>query len=100
MRFDFAFDGGAPGAGGEGTLFVNEAQVGQGRIEQTVGYTFSLDEGMDVGVDLASPVSEEYAVRDNAFTGVIRFVQIDVADDDVSHLQNPEVLQAIAMTRQ
>jgi arylsulfatase len=100
VRFEFAFDGGAPGAGGAGTLFVNDAQVGQGRIEHTVGYTFSLDEGMDVGMDLASPVSEEYAARDNAFTGVIHFVQIDVADDDASHLQNPEVLQAIAMTRQ
>ena len=28
----------------------------------------------------------------------IHFVQIDIADDDVSHLQNPDILQAIAMT--
>src|SRR5690606_40344568 len=49
LRFEFAFDGGAPGAGGTGTLFVNDMQVGQGRIDNTVGYTFSLDEGMDVG---------------------------------------------------
>jgi len=40
-------------------------------IEQTVGYTYSLDEGMDVGMDLATPVSEEYANGDNAFTGKI-----------------------------
>ena len=78
MRFEFAFDGGDPGAGGTGTLFVNDAQVGQGRIDNTVGYTFSLDEGMDVGMDLASPVSEEYADGDNAFTGTIDFVQIDI----------------------
>ena len=34
---------------------------------------------MDVGMDLASPVSEEYAEGDNAFTGTIRFVQIDIS---------------------
>jgi arylsulfatase len=100
VRFEFAFDGGAPGAGGTGTLFVNDAQVGQGRIDNTVGYTFSLDEGMDVGMDLASPVSEDYAEGDNAFTGTIRFVQIDVSGEDLSATLDPEVLQAIAMTRQ
>ena len=61
---------------------------------------FSLDEGMDVGMDLASPVSEEYAENNNAFTGQIRFVQIDIAADDLSYMLDPEVLQAIAMTRQ
>jgi hypothetical protein len=50
-------------------------------------------------MDLASPVSEEYAAGDNAFTGKIRFAQIDVAGDDVSHRQDPEVLAAIAMSR-
>jgi arylsulfatase len=100
VHFEFAFDGGAPGAGGTGTLFVNDEQVAQGRIDHTVGYIFSLDEGMDVGMDLASPVSEEYAEDNNAFTGQIHFVQIDIADNDLSHLLDPEVLQAIAMTRQ
>jgi arylsulfatase A-like enzyme len=100
VRFEFAFDGGAPGAGGTATLFVNDAQVGQGRIDNTVGYTFSLDEGMDVGMDLASPVSEEYASGDNAFTGKIDFVQIDISGEDISHLLDPEVLAAIAMSRQ
>jgi arylsulfatase len=55
---------------------------------------------MDVGMDLASPVSEEYAEDNNAFTGQIHFVQIDIADNDLSHLLDPEILQAIAMTRQ
>jgi arylsulfatase len=100
VRFEFAFDGGEPGAGGTATLFVNDAQVGQGRIDHTVGYTFSLDEGMDVGMDLASPVSEEYASGDNAFTGKIDFVQIDISGEDISHMLDPEVLAAIAMSRQ
>ena len=64
------------------------------------GYTFSLEAGIDVGMDLASPVSEEYAEGDNAFTGTIRFVQIDVSGKDPGAMLDPEVLQAIAMSRQ
>ena len=67
------------------------------------GYTFSLEEGVegiDVGMDLASPVSEDYAEGDNAFTGTIRFVQIDVSSKDPGAMLDPEVLQAIAMSRQ
>ncbi len=66
--------------------------MAQGRIEQTVGYTFSLDEGMDVGMDLATPVSEDYAMNDNAFTGTIRCVKIEIGQDDMSHLLDPEVV--------
>ena len=51
-------DTGDPGAGGTGTLFVNDAQVGQGRIDNTVGYTFSLDEGMDVGIEIRNAFDE------------------------------------------
>ena len=43
LRYAFAYDGGPqPGAGGTGTLYVDEAEAGQGRIEQTVPYSFSL----------------------------------------------------------
>ncbi len=92
LRYAFAYDGGSPGAGGTGALYVNGRQVAEGRIDQTVGYTFSLDEGMDVGMDLATPVSEDYAMGDNAFTGTIRCVKIDIGQDDTSHLRDPEVV--------
>jgi arylsulfatase len=35
IRFEFAYDGGGLGKGGEGTLFVNGKQVAQGRIGHT-----------------------------------------------------------------
>jgi len=35
IRFDFAYDGGGPGKGGTGTLFVNNEKVAEGRIEHT-----------------------------------------------------------------
>ena len=49
VRYDFAYDGGKPGAGGTGTLFVNGTQVAQGRIERTQCCVFG-EEGADVGL--------------------------------------------------
>ena len=41
VRFEFAYDGGGPGKGGVGTLFVNDKKVGEGRIEATQPVIFS-----------------------------------------------------------
>ena len=100
VTYEFAFDGGEPGAGGTGTLFVDGEQVAQGRIEHTVGYTFSLDEGMDVGMDLATPVTEEYPMRDNAFTGTIRSVRLDAGADDLSWKLDQELVFSGLMAQQ
>ena len=35
VRFIFAYDGGGPGKGGLGTLYVNGEKVAEGRIEHT-----------------------------------------------------------------
>ena len=62
---------------------------------------FSADETMDVGKDAASPVTDEYGSGDaNAFTGTIDWVQIDLEDDDVSHLEDPEQTYHRIMARQ
>lgn len=89
--FGVDFDGGAPGAAGTGTLLVNGDVVAEARIEKTVPFMFSADETMDIGVDSASPVTDDYGSgQENAFTGRIQWVQIDLEDDDVSHLEDPE----------
>ena len=41
IRFDFAYDGGGPGKGGMGALFVNDEKVAEGRIEHTQAGMFS-----------------------------------------------------------
>jgi arylsulfatase len=51
---------------------------------------FSGDETTDVGVDLGSPVAEDYGVRGNQFSGTVRWVQIERGLDDVDHLISPE----------
>jgi arylsulfatase len=44
-------------------LFVDEKQVAEGRIPQTIGVRFSLDETFDVGQDTGTPVLEEYEAK-------------------------------------
>jgi arylsulfatase len=101
VQYQFAFDGGQPGAGGTGTLLVDGAQVGQGHIDKTVPFLFSADETMDIGVDTASPVTDDYPSGDaNAFTGEIVSVRIDLEDDDVSHMEDPEQIYHRIMARQ
>ncbi|MBN1142032.1 MAG: sulfatase-like hydrolase/transferase [Deltaproteobacteria bacterium] len=72
IRFEFAYDGGGAGKGGLGTLYVNDQQVGAGRIERTQPMIFSADETADVGIDLATPVVEAIGSEAKSrFTGRI-----------------------------
>ena len=77
LTYDFAYDGGTPGAGGTGTLSVNGSQVATGRIEHTIPFIFGT-ETADVGMDLYTPVTDDYAKADNAFTGTINEVRIEL----------------------
>jgi arylsulfatase len=78
IRFEFAYDGGGFGKGGTGALFVNGEKVAEGRIDKTQAFIFSADETADVGVDEATPVTEDYKERDNKFTGKIRKVTVEL----------------------
>jgi arylsulfatase len=102
VRVEFAYDGGGLGKGGDVRLFVDGTQVGEGRVEGTVPMVFSADETTDVGGDTATPVSDDYGPRESAFTGTVRWVQIDVdeAAEDLDHLISPEERFTIAMARQ
>jgi arylsulfatase A-like enzyme len=78
IRMNFDYDGGGLAKGGTATILVNGANVASGRIERTQPIIFSADETAAVGVDDATPVTSEYKERDNAFTGKILKVVIDV----------------------
>ncbi len=81
IRFDFAYDGGGPGKGGVGTLFVNDRQVARGRIERTQPGMFSADETADVGIDLGTPVVEAIGSEAKSrFTGKIPRVTVELGD--------------------
>jgi arylsulfatase len=79
VKFDFAYDGGGPGKGGLGTLYVNDEKVGEGRIENTQAGMFSADETADVGIDLGTPVVEAIgAEAQSKFNGRILKVTVTV----------------------
>jgi arylsulfatase A-like enzyme len=79
IKFEFAYDGGGPGKGGIGRLFVNGAEVAEGRINRTQPGIFSADETADVGIDLGTPVVEAIgAEAKSRFSGRIPRVTVDV----------------------
>lgn len=78
LRMNFDYDGGGIGKGGTATLLVNGEKVASGRIERTQLGIFSADETAGVGMDDATPVTPDYKERDNAFTGKILKVTVDV----------------------
>jgi hypothetical protein len=72
VKYEFSYDGGKEfGKGGTSQLYIDEALVGEARVLKTPPFVYSLD-GMDVGRDVASRVSEEYPEGDrNRFNGRI-----------------------------
>ena len=78
IKYEFVFDGGKPGAGGQSILYVDSQRVAEGKIPKTQPYAYSGDEGVDVGMDNETPVSNDYKERDNKFTGTIKKVTVDV----------------------
>ena len=80
IRFEFAYDGEGLGKGGNGTLYINDQKVGEGRIDHTQAVVFSADETADVGIDLATPVVESIgAERKSVFTGNIIKVTVAIS---------------------
>jgi arylsulfatase len=102
VRMEFAYAGGGLGKGGTVSLFVDGKKVGEGKVAATEPMLFSADDGCDVGVDTGAPVSPDYGSRGNEFNGVVKGVQLAIAEDAVSldHLVSPEEAVRVAMARQ
>jgi arylsulfatase len=60
---------------------------------------FSADETTDIGDDYGMPVSADYSGA-STFNGRIHVVQIDVGDDNHSHLIDPTDAARVAISRQ
>ncbi|TGD88232.1 arylsulfatase [Mycolicibacterium sp. CH28] len=100
VRVEFAYDGGGLAKGGTVTLYHDGKAVGTGRVEITIPMGFSADEACDVGRDTGSPASPDYGPADNAFTGRIDWVQIDIGEDNHDHLITPADRLKLAMGKQ
>lgn len=77
LTYEFVPDAATPGSGGKSTLKVDGVTVAEAHIPKTQPFAFSGDEGVDVGLDLETAVSKDYAQGNNAFTGKI--VKVTVA---------------------
>ena len=99
---EFAYAGGGLGKGGQVTLYVDGKKVGEGTIPTTQAFVFSADDGCDVGEDSGAPVSPDYGSRGNAFNGIVKGVQLAIAEEaeHLDHLISPEDVIRIAMARQ
>jgi arylsulfatase A-like enzyme len=95
--FDFKYDGGGMGKGGNASLSVDGQQVAKGRIEHTVGVRFTMSvETLDIGEDTGTPVNLDYDVPFK-FTGDIESVTIDLKPQDQASKQASDEAERAAM---
>lgn len=98
LKMWFQYDGGGVGQGGTVVLYIDDAEVGRGRVEQTIPFLFSLDETFDVGIDRGTPVTDDYDYAPmNAFQGLLDHVTVTIGDDAV-HVGDEERAAAIAVS--
>jgi len=74
--YEFVYDGGKPGSGGVSRLTIDGTPAGEVRVPRTMPFAYSGDEGVDVGVDNETPVTDDYEQGRNEFTG--RIVKVTV----------------------
>jgi arylsulfatase len=75
--YEFVPDEARPGTGGKSILRVDGQVVAEGHIPRTQPFTFSADEGVDVGADNETMVSDDYKLGATDFKGEI--VKVTVA---------------------
>ncbi|UFS59560.1 arylsulfatase [Subtercola endophyticus] len=99
VRMEFAYDGGGLAKGGLATLFIDGAEVGNGRIGATIPMIYSGDETLDIGLDTGTPVSEDYEAEVR-FTGAVNWVELQAGVDGQDHLISAEDRMRVATALQ
>jgi len=79
LKVDFAYKGkaGERGQPAAVTMTVNGAKVAEGQLPKTIPLQISLGEGLDIGMDVGSPVDFTYKLPFR-FTGMIDKVTIEL----------------------
>jgi arylsulfatase len=76
--YRFIPDSEKPADGGTSRLSVDGKQVDEKHVPRTMPFAYSADEGVDVGRDDETPVTEDYKERDNRFAGKIHRVTVEL----------------------
>lgn len=99
VKMLFEIDEPTPGAGGTVTLWANDEQIGDGRIDRSVPIAFTSYAGLDVGRDNGGVVDLVYEAKaPYAFTGEIKGVVFDLkpgAHTDEQALHHRAAMQAV-----
>lgn len=77
LKAVYETDSDKPFAGADVTLFVNDQEVGKGRVEKSIPNRVTLDETLDIGFDTGTPVMEGYDMPFD-FTGKLKTVTIEL----------------------
>jgi arylsulfatase len=97
LRVIFTYEGGGIGKGASAKLLIDEKQVAEGRIPQTVGIRFSLDETFDIGEDTGTPVLEDYADKmPFRFTGTLKRFAVVLEPAKLSEDEQRQLRDALA----
>jgi len=94
--YDFKYAGDGIGKGGVGTIQVDGKTVATGRIERTLAFRLSVDEGIDCGEDTGTPVTEDYRLPFK-FSGEIKKVTIDLKPEKLAAADEQKLKQAHAV---
>jgi arylsulfatase A-like enzyme len=78
IKYEFLIDAPKPGSGGKCILYVDGQKVAEGTIPKTQPFIYSADEGIDVGMDNETNVSNDYKQYENKFTGKIKKVTVEL----------------------
>jgi arylsulfatase A-like enzyme len=81
------------GTGGNLTLRLGKATIGEGRFEQQVAGFFTANETFDTGCDTCSPVSDLYE-SPFVFTGQIVKVMVDISEATFDQLAEQHAMHA------
>ncbi|WUJ74973.1 arylsulfatase [Kribbella soli] len=100
VKMLFEIDEAKPGKGGNVTLWANDVQIGEGRLDNTVPIAFTSYSGMDIGRDNGLVVDLDYEEKaPYAFTGSVQEVVFDLAPaahDDQTALHQHAAHHAVA----
>ncbi|TWU30281.1 arylsulfatase [Bythopirellula polymerisocia] len=77
LKAVYKTDADKPFAGADVSLFIDDKQVGRGRVEKSIPNRVTLDETLDIGFDTGTPVAEGYKMPFR-FAGKLSGVTIEL----------------------
>jgi arylsulfatase len=78
VKYEFIAAEAKPATGGTCILYIDGNKVTEGQIPKTQPFAYSADEGVDVGTDNETNVSNDYKEADNRFNGKINKVTVEL----------------------